>query len=292
MKHRGSDYLKHPDRLPPAGAGFVWDVHRGTIVLRPQTENAKAVFTTRVGGLGPPPLDSLNLAWDLRKTLGRSREDLWADPDSTYPVANHDDMILANRDIVARTIGREWRASRLRQVHGADVVKAQSHNAKTVEADALWTDEPSRTVAVLTADCVPVLVANASRVAAAHAGWRGLLAGIVESTVGAVAAGGSDGAEIEVFAGPAIGPCCFEVGAEVTDGFSARFGPRTVPDDSHVDLWQAVEAAATEAGSKTVRAARVCTSCHEELFFSHRRDAGRTGRQGLLACLPDAEAVQ
>ena len=85
-----------------------------------------------------------------------------------------------------------------------------------------------------------------------------------------------------MFAGPAIGPCCFEVGAEVIEAFAKKF-PASVVDDSHVDLWTAAEMAASRAGATSVRSARICTSCHPELFFSHRRDAGRTGRQALLA---------
>jgi hypothetical protein len=110
------------------------------------------------------------------------------------------------------------------------------------------------------------------RIGVAHAGWRGMAAGIVERIVDIVDAE-------QVFAGPAIGPCCFEVGAEVTAEFEARY-PSAVVDERHVDLWAAAEQA---AGDATFHAAGVCTSCHPDLFFSHRRDKGVTGRHGLIA---------
>jgi hypothetical protein len=96
---------------------------------------------------------------------------------------------------------------------------------------------------------------------------------------------------VEVFAGPAIGPCCFEVSPEVTDEFRSRF-PDAVIDDRHIDLWAAAEVAARSAGAADFRAARVCTACHPDLFYSHRRDRGRTGRHALVARLPaDASDV-
>ena len=100
---------------------------------------------------------------------------------------------------------------------------------------------------------------------------------MVENSVRAV------GDKPAVFAGPAIGPCCYEVGPEVVEAFVDRFGRSVVTDGDRIDLWEAAGTAALQAGADRFEAARTCTSCHAELFFSHRRDEGRTGRQALIA---------
>lgn len=253
---------QHRNRLPDPGAGFVWDHERHGVgpypVLRPDTERCAAVYTTRVGGVSEVPFDELNVSMSVGDGLHR---------------------VLANRDLAARAIGRGPIWSTVKQIHGSDVVvasPARSAGARR-EADAQWTEDRELTMAVLSADCILLLLVSDVRIGVVHAGWRGLAAGIVERAVEAV------GADL-VFAGPAIGPCCFEVGAEVSDEFRARY-PQAVVDDGHVDLWVAAETAARTSGADTVRTARLCTSCHPELFFSHRRDNGATGRQALLARL-------
>ncbi len=253
------------NRLPLAGAGFVWDLvaaqeEREVPVLRPVVGGVVAAFTTRLGGVSEPPYDELNLS---------------------FRVGDRDVCARANREVAGRTVGsgRNW--SVVKQVHGADVVRSPEPG-HAPDADALWTDDPAQTLAVLSADCVPMLLVGGSeRVGAAHAGWRGLVAGVVENSVRDIG-----GAPV-VFAGPAIGPCCYDVGAEVVDAFVARFGPSVVKDGNHVDLWEAAGLAALGAGAARFEAARTCTSCHAELFFSHRRDRGRTGRQALVARLSD-----
>ena len=132
----------------------------------------------------------------------------------------------------------------------------------------------------LAADCVPIALVrsngDAPAVAVLHAGWRGLLAGIVAR--GAAALGGRFAAAI----GPAIGPCCYEVGEEVAEPFRASFG-RGVVRGRNLDLWAAADHALRAAGAAHVDRVDLCTACRPELFFSHRRDAGVTGRQGVLA---------
>ncbi|MGH3038545.1 MAG: polyphenol oxidase family protein, partial [Gaiellaceae bacterium] len=135
---------------------------------------------------------------------------------------------------------------------------------------------------LLTADCLPIAIARtngAPAVAALHAGWRGLLAGIVES--GATALGGG---ELAAAIGPGIGRCCYEVGDEVAEPFRERFGEGVVVG-RNLDLAEAAERALRAAGCATVERVDLCTSCEEALFFSHRRDRGRTGRQGIVAAL-------
>lgn len=246
------------NRLPHAGAGSVWDLSPGFPVLRPAASGVSAAFTTRLGGVSSPPFDALNLS----VVVGDERA-----------------SVIRNRAIAGAAVGRTEIWSRVKQVHGATVLRAPDPGSgPRPEADGLHTDDPARTIAVTAADCVPVLLAAPGRVAAAHAGWRGLVAGIVERTAEAVGA-------VDAWAGPAIGPCCFEVGAEVVEAFRERFGPEAVADARHVDLWAAYTIAARRAGVERAYAARICTSCHPQLFFSHRRDRGRTGRQGLVAAL-------
>ena len=114
--------------------------------------------------------------------------------------------------------------------------------------------------------------------AVVHAGWRGLLGGVIQNAVAAL--GGRPAAIV----GPAIGPCCYEVGDEVAEPYRARFGPEIV-HGRHLDLWQAAELALRDAGCDRVERVDLCTSCHEDRFFSHRRDRGRTGRQGVIALI-------
>jgi copper oxidase (laccase) domain-containing protein len=108
-----------------------------------------------------------------------------------------------------------------------------------------------------------------------HCGWRGLAGGIVAGAAGAVDA---EAAAI----GPGIGPCCYEVGNEVLEPFRERFGAGVLRGD-RLDLWTSAERALTDAGVADVHRTDLCTACNAELFFSHRRDAGRTGRQGMIA---------
>ena len=133
---------------------------------------------------------------------------------------------------------------------------------------------------VFTADCLPVALARASGepgLAALHVGWRGLLTGIAERAAQALGAG-----TFTAVVGPGIGRCCYEVGEEVAGPFRTRFGPRVL-DGSRLDLRAATEQALREAGAVAVDHVNLCTACRGDLFFSHRRDGSRTGRQGMLA---------
>jgi YfiH family protein len=146
--------------------------------------------------------------------------------------------------------------------------------------DGLWTDDREKPLLVFTADCLPVAVARTNggtpAIAALHVGWRGLLAGIVQTAVGEL------GGTLAAVIGPGIGPCCYEVGEDVAAPFRARFGDEVVRDGK-LDLWSATEQALSSAGVASVSRVDMCTSCNPELFFSHRRDGGQTGRQGLIA---------
>jgi YfiH family protein len=251
------------NRLPAPGAGFVWEAlpvaGKEAFFLRVETDRCRAAYTTRQGGVSNGPVAKLNLSLLAEQQHG---------PSPAGPL-----RVFANRDLARRAIDGEREWITVKQVHGDRVVQARPRGPR-LDADGIWTDLVDTTLGVVSADCVLVLALGRDKIGVAHAGWRGLAAGVVENIVRAV---GAD----EVFAGPAIGPCCFEVGPEVIAAF-----PDAAPDPSHVDLWVAAEAAARRGGATTFHAARLCTSCHPDIFFSHRRDHGVTGRQGLIARIP------
>jgi hypothetical protein len=162
------------------------------------------------------------------------------------------------------------------------------------EGDGLVTAEPGVVLAVLTADCAPVLLADpaARVVGAVHAGWRGLAAGVVEAAVAALAGLGADPAATVGLVGPAVGGCCYEVGDDVRAAVGDRYpAALATTRDGRPSLDPAAAAAAALAGAgiAEVRVAGECTYDLAERFFSHRRDRGVTGRQaGLIALAPGA----
>jgi YfiH family protein len=186
-----------------------------------------------------------------------------------------------NRRIACEAIGADVARLALNfQVHSTRVRRAEPAS-RGEQADGLWTDEPGLPILALSADCLPLALARTDggrpAVAVLHAGWRGLLEGIVPAGVEALG-GGSLAAAI----GPGIGPCCYEVGEEVTAPFRERFGDDVVRE-GRLDLWTSAERALRAAGVDRVDRFDRCTACEPETFFSHRRDHGRTGRQGVIA---------
>jgi YfiH family protein len=228
-------------------------------VIRWPIDGYEVAFTTRVGGVSEGPYASLN--------LGRKSGD---------DVAHVDE----NRRLVCEAIGADLERLALNfQVHSDRVLRA-APGRRGGHADGLWTDEPGLPVLAMSADCLPVVIARTGdepAVAVIHVGWRGLLAGIVAT--GAHALG--DGT-LAAAIGPGIGPCCYEVGEEVAAPFRDRFGEDVV-SEGRLDLWASAERALRDAGVQRVDRFDRCTACEPETFFSHRRDAGRTGRQGVIA---------
>jgi YfiH family protein len=164
----------------------------------------------------------------------------------------------------------------LKQVHGVGVVDASRH-AGPVEADAAFTKDKGVVCTVMVADCMPVLFAddNGAAVAAAHAGWRGLSAGVIEETVGAM---GVPAQRLLAWLGPAIGPKVYEVGAEVRDAFVAQdsraevaFAP-TRPGHWNLDLYAVARQRLASLGITRVSGGDFCTHTEQERFFSYRRD--------------------
>jgi YfiH family protein len=220
----------------------------------------EVVFTTRRGGVSEGPYASLNLG---RKT-----------GDDVERVDENRRRACEEIDADAARLALNY------QVHSTVVHRAHEGERGGVRGDGLWTDEPGLPVLALAADCLPIALVRANGATPAacvvHAGRIGLLAGIVEA--GATALGGSLAAAI----GPSIGPCCYEVGEEVAGPYRARFGAGILRG-RNLDLRQAAERQLRAAGIDLIERFDVCTACHPELFFSHRRDGKPRGVQGVLA---------
>jgi len=211
-------------------------------------------FTLRTGGVSVGPYAALNLG-------------LHGDDD---PAAVAENRRRACAAVEADPARLAWN----RQVHGSLVRQAAAGSVGD-GADGTWTDEPGVPLLALAADCVPIVLARTSgtpALAVIHAGWRGLDAGVVEAGVAALGGGPSAGV-----VGPAIGPCCYEVGVEVSGRFDAD-----LTRDGRLDLWAAAERRLLSAGVARVERIDLCTACNPRLFFSHRRDGGVTGRQGVI----------
>lgn len=195
---------------------------------------------------------------------------------------------VAGTRAVAREAAREtFRISGdvffLRQVHGGTVVHAPW--AEPPDADASITEEAGELLAIETADCLPVMIVDASnrRVAAAHAGWRGTVAKVARHAVEALVGLGSNPRDLRVALGPSIGPCCYEVGADVEQAFGpagSRFLERRPSGRSHLDVAGANLAQLEGAGvlPSHIDTSNLCTRCREDLFFSYRRDGAQAGR--------------
>jgi polyphenol oxidase len=170
-----------------------------------------------------------------------------------------------------------------RQCHSTRIVAPGS---RPVEADGLVTSLPDLALAVFTADCVPVLLAAPGAVAAIHAGWRGLAGGIVRDGARELATRAEAPTDrIVAWVGPCIGGCCYEVGEEVAGRVAAAATPDVViprQPRPHLDLSGAARAQLEAAGVEDVRWWRHCTACSSERWWSHRREAGRAGRNYSL----------
>ncbi len=171
----------------------------------------------------------------------------------------------------------------VKQVHGAAVLRASEVTA-TSEADALWSrrGDPPTVVGVMTADCVPVLLADRdARVwAAVHSGWKGTVAGIVGATVRTLVEQGIEPSSLRAAIGPCIELAAFEVGSEVADQFPEAFVDRRSFAKPHVDLVATVRAQLVAAGLMTENVERVggCTHSDPERYFSYRRDGAGIGQ--------------
>jgi YfiH family protein len=244
-----------------------WRERDGVRWLDAELPGARAAFSARVGGVSGEPFDTLNLAL----LTGDER-----------------DRVAENRRRLATALGLEPEGVLIgRQVHAAAVERHEApldSNAfaepgpRLPDADGQVTGRSGLAPLVMVADCLPVALAGASGVGMIHCGWRGLTAGVVERGVREV---GAEAAAI----GPGIGPCCYEVGMEVLDAF-APLGDG-IARGRMLDLREIARRLLERAGVARVEVSELCTSCNPELFFSHRRDGERTGRQAGTAWIDD-----
>jgi polyphenol oxidase len=248
-----------------------WREADGVRWLEARLPGATAAFSTRVGGVSEPPFDGLNLGVFTDDEL---------------------DAVVENRRRLAAALGFPLgRVVIARQVHGAELATHSGPPAEPspfaqpgspiAEVDGHVTAEDDRALLVFVADCVPVALSGPGGVAMLHCGWRGLAADIIADGVAAV--GATDAA-----IGPSIGRCCYEVGPEVLTAFSGLGDG--VASGSMLDLPEVAGRLLLDAGVERVETAGLCTSCEPDLFFSHRRDAGRTGRQAGLVWRGTGEA--
>jgi YfiH family protein len=245
-----------------------WTERNGVRWLEADLGSGRAAFSTRLGGVSEPPFDSLN--------LGLLTED-------------DEDAVAGNRLRLAAALGfPPADVTFARQVHGTELLQhgtppfacSLSGNGNEKEqtnvpvGDGHVLRQPRRAALVFVADCLPVALAGQRGVAMVHAGWRGLAGGILGAGAKAVGA-------ISAAIGPGIGPCCYEVGDEVL----AAFGDlgEGVASGRMLDLPEVARRQLARVGVERIESAGLCTSCERGLFFSHRRDHGRTGRQAGLA---------
>ena len=228
----------------------------------PAPPSVRALSTTRNGGCSKGSWVSMN--------LGRHCGD----------VEQH---VKSNRERLAQWLpaAPQW----LRQVHGVTVARHPGMPGDEREADAVVAFAPGQVCAVLTADCLPVLFCDrsGSRIAVAHAGWRGLAAGVLQATVNALE---SDPADLMAWLGPAIGPAVYEVGEEVAAAFPDEFTQAFAPRGERwlLDLYAVARLKLASAGVSAVFGGGLCTYSDPGRFYSFRRD-GVTGRMATLVWL-------
>ncbi len=228
----------------------------------PVPDHVRAIITTRKGGSSQSPFDSLNLA---------------------DHVDDNPASVINNRAILFESIGLPSEPMWLRQVHGCDVAEKGDDSTS---ADASTSTVPGQVCVVMTADCLPLLLCNraGTRVAAVHAGWRGLADGVIEATLNRFS---EDGEELLAWMGPAIGPDRFEVGDDVRDRFLAENSSDEnafVPNGAGkwlADIYSLARTRLKTANCGYVGGGDYCTASDSERFFSYRRD-GITGRMASL----------
>ncbi len=231
----------------------------------PAPANVVALSTTRAGGVSEGALGSMNLGGH---------------------VGDAPEAVAENRRRLRESLGLTEDPAWLRQVHGTEVVRAETVDRGVTEADAAWASGSGIACAVMTADCLPVLLAadDGSVVAAAHAGWRGLAAGVVEATIAALPAPPRD---LLAWLGPGIAQAAFEVGDEVRAAFvaadpaAAGAFERNAAGRWQADLYALARRRLEAAGVSRVYGGGLCTYTDSARFFSYRRDAN-CGRMATL----------
>ncbi len=217
-------------------------------------------FTTRIGGVSDGIYASLNL---------------------TRGTGDDPEKVEENRRLACEELDLPYeRLAFNRQVHSPTVYRA-GPTTRGLPGDGLWTDEQQLPMLAMSADCLPIVIARTTgppAIAVLHAGWRGLSQGVVSEGVKALSVDSTQ--SLAAVVGPAIGPCCYEVGPEVSALFDDDL---TV--ERKLDLWSAAERALHAAGVDRVERIDLCTRDHPQLFFSHRRDGRARGVQGVIGAV-------
>lgn len=226
-------------------------------------------FSTRWGGVSGEAYAELNLSY-------------WVG-DSPAHVGQNLRVLAEGLGFAAEQVVLPW------QVHGLEILETDECRRRGGHppCDGLIVRagrDRRHLVLMISGDCLTVVLVGKETLGLIHAGWRGLRDGILQKGVAAM---GEDQPSLVVF-GPAIGPCCYEVGAEVAQEMSRRLGAKTVVEVGgrpHLDLWAGAEAALREAGLErsTVVNPRLCTMCRPDLFYSHRGEGPHTGRHTAFA---------
>lgn len=236
----------------------------------PAPKNIHAYTTTRQHGYSQPPFDSFNLG-------GRGED--------------NKEHVAANRRQLVTDLQLPSEPFWLKQVHGNQVVCANPLRKETPAADASYATEKNQVCLVLTADCLPILLCNraGTKVAAIHAGWRGLAAGVIEATLEIL---DTPGNQILAWLGPAIGPRKFEVGEEVREQFlhidkeaQQAFLPANAPNKWLGNLYLLAQQRLQKYQVNQIYGGDHCTFTEKEQFFSFRRDHGKTGNMASLIWL-------
>lgn len=250
-----------------------WREREGVRYLEADLGGARAAFSTRLGGTSEPPFDSLNLGIltdDHHSAVEENRRRLAA-----ALGLDADRIVFALQVHGTRLIDHGAASGAVRCAFSSDGGEREQENG-VPEADGHIVREPGLAPLVFVADCLPIALRGPRGLAMVHAGRRGLAGGILADAAAAVEA-------TSAAVGPGIGPCCYEVGEEVLGSF-AELG-EGVARGRMLDLPEVARRQLESAGIGRVESADLCTGCEERLFFSHRRDRGRTGRQAGIAWL-------
>lgn len=230
----------------------------------PAPQNIKAYTTTRRGGYSESPYDRFNLG---------------------PHVGENPETLQKNIELLTSTLHLPETPTWLNQVHGIAVADLNDQSCG-LTADACVTSTPNKVCAILTADCLPILVCNqaGSEVAAIHGGWRGLLAGVIDTTIKSMHSAPS---QLMAWMGPAISQKCFEVNEEIRDQF-LQSNPQYISafsaQEKHIfaDLYHIARINLMQLGVTAIYGGNFCTYTQHELFYSYRRDQRNTGRMASL----------
>jgi YfiH family protein len=203
---------------------------------------------------------------------------VYASLNLTRGTGDDPEKVEENRRLACESLGLPHeRLAFNRQVHSPTVHRA-GPGTHGEPGDGLWTDEPHVPLLAMSADCLPIVITRSEgprAIAVLHAGWRGLSEGVITAGVQALGDG-----PLTAVIGPAIGPCCYEVGPEVSELFDDD-----LTANGKLDLWAAADRALRAAGVERVERVDLCTRDHPELFFSHRRDGRARGVQGVIGAI-------